>query len=353
MQRIARFTIVFLVIALILVITGGRDNTKETAPTYFLEGDTLCIRIIIDGGIYIKDGHPTGFHHDLLKKFSANERCHLRLKPKEDVNVWEELINDEIDILVVSADNEVPDEYTDQIISSVEVNDAGHAWVVSRNNIQLLQQLNYWLTFFRQSKDYTALANRYLKPYRRNATTMTSPTNTLSPYDDIIKKYAKTIGWDWRLLASLIYQESKFSMNTSSGKGAHGLMQIKNATAKQFSIDDIFDPEQNVKAGTLLIKRLQKLYDTPEIDSLNRIKFVLAAYNAGEGRLDDVRRAAVHLGVDPNNWESLRDVIPQMRRGEGIPSNILKLGYFKGTETRKFVDEVLERYDTYAALVKK
>ena len=354
MERIARFVTALFVIAIIVIITGGGKNRKETTPAYFLEGDTLCVRVVIEGGIYIKDGHPTGFHHDMLKRFSTNERCHLRLKPKEEINIWEELVSGETDILVISAETEIiPDEYTDLVISSVDVNDAGHAWGVDKSNIQLLQQLNYWLTFYKQGKEYTSLVNRYLRPYRRNPASMTSLTYTLSPYDDIIKKYSKTIGWDWRLLASLVYQESKFSMNTSSGRGAHGLMQIRSATARQFNIDDIFDPDQNVKAGTLLIKRLQKLYDKPEIDSINSIKFVLAAYNAGEGRLEDIRRAAEYLGEDPNSWESLRDVIPKMRKREGIPANILKLGHFKGTETLKFVDEVLERYDTYAALVKK
>ncbi|MDD2491068.1 MAG: transglycosylase SLT domain-containing protein, partial [Bacteroidales bacterium] len=190
-------------------------------------------------------------------------------------------------------------------------------------------------------------------PYRRSAFAITTPATHLSPYDDIIKRYSKTIGWDWRLLASLIYQESKFSMNTSSSRGAHGLMQIRQATADQFNIDDLFDPEQNIKAGTLLIKRLQRLYNKPQIDSVNQIKFVLAAYNAGEGRLDDIIKMAEHLGVESNNWDSLKDVIPQMRKREHLPANLLRLGQFKGTETIKFVDEILERYNTYAAFIKK
>ena len=354
MQRIARFTIILLFILFIVIIAGGNKFREESTPAYFLEGDTLCVRIAIDGGLYIKEGHPTGFHHDLLKKFSTNEKCHLRLKPREDVNLWEELVIGETDILVISADDEIiPDQYADSLISSVEVNDAGHAWVVNKNNFKLLQQLNYWLTYFKQSKDYAALKSKFLRPYRRSAFAITTPATHLSPYDDIIKRYSKTIGWDWRLLASLIYQESKFSMNTSSSRGAHGLMQIRQATADQFNIDDIFDPEQNIKAGTMLIKRLQRLYNKPQIDSVNQIKFVLAAYNAGEGRLDDIIKMAEHLGVESNNWDSLKDVIPQMRKREHLPANLLRLGQFKGTETIKFVDEILERYNTYAAFIKK
>lgn len=354
MGRIIRFIAVIFFLGILLIIAGNRNLREESASSFFLEGDTLCVRIAVDGGIYIKQGHPTGFHHDLLRKFSLSQRCHLRLKPQDKSNMWEELMDGRTDILVIQAETEIiPEEYSDNLISSVDVNDAGHAWVVNKSNIHLLQQLNYWLTFFKQSKDYSALVSRYLRLYRRNAYALTSPTNHLSPYDDIIKKYSKTIGWDWRLLASLIFQESKFSMNTSSVRGAHGLMQIKNATARQFGIDDIFDPEQNVKAGTMLIQRLQKLYDSPEIDSLNKIKLVLAAYNAGEGRVDDIRRVAEHLGENQNDWESLKGIIPQMRKRENLPANILRLGQFKGTETIRFVDEILERYSTYSVLVKK
>ncbi len=354
MHRIARFATVVLTLALLMVLGGRGKLRDEAAPTYLLEGDTLCVRIAIEGGIYINQGHPSGFHHDMLKQFTRHERCHLRLKPREDVNYWEELISGETDILVISAESvEIPDEFIGEVISSVDVNDAGHAWVVSRGNIILLQQLNYWLTYFKQKEEYSQIVKRYLRPYRRNHFTMSSAVSQLSPYDELIKRYSKTIGWDWRLLASLIYQESKFSMNVSSVRGAHGLMQVRSATAKQFGIDDIFDPEQNVRAGTMLIKRLQKMYETPEIDSLNRIKLVLAAYNAGEGRVEDIRRFAEHIGADPNSWDSLREIIPQMRKRENIPGGVLKFGQFKGTETIKFIDEILERYDTYAALVKK
>jgi membrane-bound lytic murein transglycosylase F len=354
MLKIVKFFSLFFLLVIIIIIVGESKTRDENTSAFFLEGDTLCVRIAIEGGIYIKQGHPSGFHHDLLKKFSTYQRCHLRLKPKGNMSMWEELITGETDILVISAETEIiPHEYTDKFISSVDVNDAGHAWVVDKSNIHLLQQLNYWLTFFKQSKDYTNLVSRYLKPYKGISFRLTSPTNSLSPFDDLIKKYSNNIGWDWRLLSSLIYQESKFLMNTSSIRGAHGLMQIKNATARQFGIDDVFDPEQNIKAGTMLIKRLQKLYDSPEIDSLNQIKLVLAAYNAGEGRVEDVRRVAAHLGANPNDWESLKDVIPKMRKREGIPINIIKLGQFKGTETTKFVDEIIERYNTYVVLVRK
>ena len=93
MGRIIRFIAVILFLGILLIIAGNRNIREESASSFFLEGDTLCVRIAVDGGIYIKQGHPTGFHHDLLKKFSLSQRCHLRLKPQDKSNMMAELIS--------------------------------------------------------------------------------------------------------------------------------------------------------------------------------------------------------------------------------------------------------------------
>lgn len=354
MIKTIQYFAALFVLVIIIILAGSTKIRKESSPLYFLEGDTLDVRIAVEGGVYIRQGHPSGFHYDILNKFAKNEKCKLNLLPKNDSDKWDELISGSVDILVIDADKEViPDELSGNLISSVAINDGEQVWVVRREDFNLLQQLNYWINFFKQSMEYGALITKYFKRYTRIPFSMSASTSVLSPYDDLIKKYSKTIGWDWRLLASLIYQESKFSMNVSSSRGAHGLMQVKAATAKQFNIDNVFDPEQNIKAGTLLIKRLQKMFDDPGIDSVNRIKIVLAAYNSGEGRVIDMRSLARHNGVDPNDWNILKDLIPQMRKRENIPPGVLKLGPFKGHETFKFVDEVYDRYITYTNFVKK
>ena len=344
-----------LIIILVLFMAGStRDIIKGERELHLLEGDTLVVKIDIEGGVYIRQGHPSGFHYELLNRFVKNEKCEVKLTPKDSSNSWNELLAGDIDILVINGEKElIPEEFSGFLISSVEINENQDVWVVRKDDFVLLQQLNYWFNYFKQSKEYSQLVNRYYRKYRGISISSPGGTSVLSPYDEIIKIYAKNIGWDWRLLASLIYQESKFSMNVSSSHGAHGLMQIKQAIANQFNVDNIFDPEQNVKAGTLLIKRLQKMFDNPQIDSANQLKFVLAAYNAGEGRVIDIRKLAVHKGVNPNDWNAIKEMIPQMRDKSLFPAGILKLGVFRGNETIRFVDEVLNRYQLYSNLVKK
>jgi len=95
----------------------------------------------------------------------------------------------------------------------------------------------------------------------------------VSSYDPLIRSYAAKIGWDWRMLASLIYEESQFDTNAVSWAGASGLMQLMPATAGMFRITNLFDPESNMKAGTRYLKMLNKEWqDIPDPET--RLKFI-------------------------------------------------------------------------------
>ena len=344
------FTI-FLVVIHALLSSFGKHISENKYSTY-LEGKEVKALVNIKGGMYLKQGHPVGFHFDLLNRFALHQKCSVKIKPVIESNPWIELISGRVDILVVDSQKDtIPDEFAHLVISSIDLNHHEQVWVVKKENYQMLENLNYWFSYFRQSKEYMQLINSYYRKYS-GVSYSQGPVSVLSPYDQLIKEYSSSIGWDWRLLASLIYQESKFSMSAKSSRGAQGLMQVRTSTAKQFNIDNIFDPEQNIKAGTLFIKRLQGFYNVPEIDSVNRIKLTLAAYNAGEGRVEDIRKLAIHRGINHNNWDSLTVVVSDMRNRENIPEGVIKLGSFKGYETLKFVNEIISRYEDYKVLVK-
>lgn len=345
------FALAFVLLHPILSSYGEGQGSERF--NYLLEGQDLKALVNIKGGMYLKQGHPVGFHFELLNQFASHQRCDIRIAPSQENNPWDLLINGSIDILVVdSAKDTIPDEYSDRVISSLELNRSDQVWVVTKENYPMLQNMNYWFGYFSQTKEYKALEEKYYRQYSR-LTFPNGPVSVLSPYDQIIKEYAKSIGWDWRLLASLIYQESKFSVSAKSHRNAYGLMQVLPATAKRYNIEDLYDPEQNIRAGTQFIKRLINLYNRSEIDSANKVKFVLAAYNAGEGRVEDIRRAAKHKSVNANEWDSLKTVIPYMNLKGELPKDLLKHGNFKGIETLNFVDEIVNRYENYKMLVKK
>src|SRR5690606_25430388 len=114
------------------------------------------------------------------------------------------------------------------------------AWSVRKNSPQLLEAVDAWLTKIKKEPTFMVIYNRYFKSPRTTLLRARSEYSSLfgggkiSQYDDLIKKGAEKLGWDWRLLAALIYQESKFVSSNESWAGARGLMQLMPETAKRF-----------------------------------------------------------------------------------------------------------------------
>ena len=92
-----------------------------------------------------------------------------------------------------------------------------------------------------------------------------------------------------------MYQESHFDPNTKSWAGARGLMQVMPATGREFGASNLYNPSENMRAGTAFLKRLQAMWEQIP-DSLDRLKFTLASYNAGPGHVMDAQRLARKLG---------------------------------------------------------
>ena len=152
------------------------------------------------------------------------------------------------------------------------------------------------------------------------------------------------------MLAAVVYQESKFSINTSSHRGARGLMQVMPSTAKYYGIDNLLDPDKNLKAGTSHLKRLQRMFDKCEMDDVEKIKFTLAAYNAGEGRIADCRRFAEAKSADSNSWDEIVNLIPLMREDSIREEESVKLGKFQGYETIAYVENIMELYNAICTI---
>ena len=176
------------------------------------------------------------------------------------------------------------------------------------------------------------------------------PGGQLSEFDDIIKKTAKSIGWDWRLLASVIYQESHFKLDQESEKGAFGLMQLMPVVMERFGIDYDSTPEEQVEAGGKLIQYLDNCLEKRAPASTERVKFVLAAYNAGLGHVYDAQRLASKYGKLPDVWDDNVDFfILNKSKAQYYNDTCCRVGYLRGTETYRFVEEVLDRFHQYQA----
>lgn len=163
----------------------------------------------------------------------------------------------------------------------------------------------------------------------------------LSPYDDLFRAAAQEVDLDWRLLAAVAFQESRFDPMAESAAGAIGLMQVLPRTAG-ISADSLRVPEINIAFGA---RHLRSLYDAYRfVSERERLRFALAAYNCGQGHLDDARILSVLRNRNPNAWDgSVRDSLLLLRRPDYYQQ--VRYGYVRGHETVAYVRDVLTRYE--------
>ena len=170
----------------------------------------------------------------------------------------------------------------------------------------------------------------------------------ISPFDKLFRKESKKLGWDWRLLAALVYTESQFDPYAESEVGAYGLMQIIPETADHFNVGNYFEPDSNVYVGTEYLHYLDRYFSSQPIDSSERLKFVLAAYNAGPGHVLDAIRLANKYGKDATLWDNNVDYyLLHKNEPEYYRDPLSKNGYCNGRQTYKYVRQVLETYNNY------
>jgi membrane-bound lytic murein transglycosylase F len=171
---------------------------------------------------------------------------------------------------------------------------------------------------------------------------------SISPYDDAIRKYSIEIGWDWRLLAALIYEESRFKHDLVSYGGAFGIMQLMPVTAEKFGVGMDSSPDEHIRAGTKFIQRLDQNFSDVVPDSTERKKFVLAAYNLGEGHVRDAIALSEKYRRNPQLWENnVEYFLIAKSQSRYFRDEVVKNGYCKGIITSGFVKNILNRYEHY------
>ena len=156
-------------------------------------------------------------------------------------------------------------------------------------------------------------------------------------YKKWFEEAAQQSSQDWRLLAAIGYQESKWNPGASSPAGAKGLMQLTSDTATEAKVTDPADPRQSIFGGAryfgLVYAKIPA--HVPEPD---RTWFALAAYNIGYGHLEDARVLAQKAGRDPDSWEDVRDFLPLLEQERWYSRT--ENGYARGWEPVRYVDNV-------------
>jgi membrane-bound lytic murein transglycosylase F len=226
------------------------------------------------------------------------------------------------------------------------------SWAVRHDTPLLKAAIDEWMSDFTKTRQY---ANLYAKYFQnpRSSLMAKSPYHSLgggniSVFDDYFKRYSDIVGWDWRLIGSLAFQESRFNNDAVSWAGAFGIMQLMPNTASMYNVSPGSAPIENILAGVKYLNWIDRRLQDIITDDEERIKFVLASYNVGIGHVLDARRLAEKYGKDPNVWKDNVDYyVLNKSKPKYYLDPVVQHGYARGAEPYNYVTEIIERYEHY------
>ncbi|UKN01838.1 transporter substrate-binding domain-containing protein [Paracrocinitomix mangrovi] len=360
------------IVACNLTITENRKRYVDFSTPHILTHDVLIQRIPADTDtvnqlvteieqLYGKTIHVwknSSFYEQIVL---INDKLNLNLTivPTSGELITEELIRQ-------VSDGEIDYTIADENVAKIDLNyysnldislklseDREIAFALRKGSGRLLDTLNFWLNDRSNRSTIGEVKRKYFD--RKNLTSKAQqpysslvPEGQLSPYDEIIKEEAAKIGWDWRLISAIIYQESKFETWKTSWAGAFGIFQFMPSTASAYGISRNSSADAQIKAG---VKKLNKNFQQwlEEIpDSTEAMKFTLATFNTGRAHIDDARALCEKYEKDQNVWDdNVNKMLLNLSKPKYYRDEVVKNGYCRGVETYEYVIEVLQRFEEY------
>jgi membrane-bound lytic murein transglycosylase F len=229
------------------------------------------------------------------------------------------------------------------------------AWAVRKNAPVLLGKINTWLTEKKKRFIPDVYAKYFLNArnnfYRTNSSFSSLGGNRISVFDELIQESSRELGWDWRLLAALVYKESGFDTSAVSYAGAEGLLQLMPVTLERFGVTEPDDPKQSLQGGVKYLQYLDEFWRGRVPDANERIRFILASYNIGQGHVEDAWRLTLKYGKSTQSWEDVSFFLRLKSDPEFYRDPMVKSGFAKGHIAVNYVREVLNLFESYKDLV--
>ncbi len=230
------------------------------------------------------------------------------------------------------------------------------AWATHNGSDSLQVLLNTWIDSVRKEK---FLKKTYVTYYDNQKTTgyltgkySSIASQRISPYDNELQELSRIIWWDWRLIASLMYEESNFIQGQISHRSATGLMQLVPETAAKFGLDSTSGPAHQIAAGIRYLKWIDRQLPGEITDPMERVSFILASYNVGIGRVLSLRKKAVQFGKDPNKWHGNVEYYLLKKSRQDPYASSDSLSFFPvNYSTEGYVDGIISRYYHYRNLI--
>lgn len=175
------------------------------------------------------------------------------------------------------------------------------------------------------------------------------PKGAISPYDNVFKSQGSSLPWSWHILAAIAYHESRFQASIVGWSGARGLMGIMPATGRIYGAqrEELLQPEVSVRVAIRCLRDTEEAFRSIA-NAEQRLKFTLAAYNAGVGHIQDAQRLAKKYGYDPSKWDNHVERCVLLKSEQRYYNDpVCKYGYLRGKETYRYANEVYALYHAY------
>src|SRR5688572_1356414 len=338
-----------------------RMNVNQIVVTRAGDPPLAAVADLSGREVFVRD---TGTYHESLialnQRFKAQGRPPVEIRPVpgdlEDDDLLE-MVNAGLipatvvdDYLAKFWDNVFPNLVLHE---NVAVRTGGRlAIAVRKNSPQLTAALN---TFMRNYGLGTAFGNVVERKYLVSTTYVKSAASEeerrkFRAVVELFRKYCDQYNLDYLLMAAQGYQESQLNQNAKSAAGAVGIMQVMPATGKELNVGDIRQLEPNIHAGIKYMRvTADSFFKDEPMDDLNKGLFTFASYNAGPGRVRQLRREAEKAGLDPNVWFGNVEVIAAERIGRETVTYVANI-YKYYVAYRLVVDETDRRAAGRAAV---
>ncbi len=254
------------------------------------------------------------------------------------------------EILVTVADSNVAllnRRYYPEVKVSFPLEEPQHlGWAVRKKSTGLKKAVNAFFEKAMEDGTYAKIHEKYygnveifdyvdLRKYHQRI------RSRLPAYRDVIKEAADEHGFDWRLIAAMVYQESHFDPNALSHTGVRGIMQLTAVTAREMGVKNRLEPAQAIRGGVGYLKKLYDRFETAR--EPDRTLIALAGYNVGYGHVRDAQKLAAEMGMNPESWSALQQVLPLLRYPKYYRRT--EHGYCRGTEPVRYVKRIRNYYD--------
>jgi membrane-bound lytic murein transglycosylase F len=225
-----------------------------------------------------------------------------------------------------------------------------YAWAFRRDDLSLHARAELFIGEVRQDGRLARLFDRYFGHIKRiraiEAAQLLEDIRTRLPhYREEFSQAGTVTGIDWRLLAALAYQESRWDPAATSPTGVRGMMMLTEETADRLGVGNRLDARESIRAGARYLADLMDRLPA-EVAMPDRLWLALAAYNLGMGHLNGARQFAAGLKRDPASWYDMKTVLPLLARPEYYSR--LKSGRARGGEAVILVENVRTYFDIIA-----